>query len=128
MRQALFVALVLAGLAGSCTSTFAQESRVVELPLPRALGRGESVELQIKTGALPRGGRLVVMSDKGETLGVLTPFGLPGMAITGTVPVPRAAITDGRLRLRLQVVEPSVPSHAPRADEVDLKLVIVPRE
>jgi len=42
------------------------------------------------------------------------------------VPVPRSAIAGGRLRLRLQVLEPRAPPRAPRPGEVQ-RLELVPR-
>jgi len=45
---------------------------------------------------------------------------------TATVPVPRSAIVDGRLRLRVQVLEPGVPPRPPRPGEVQ-RLELVPR-
>ncbi len=103
---------------------------MIELTLPRSLGRGEAVEIQIATGPLPRGSRLVVMNEQGEILGAVYPFGVPGAGTgnTATVPVPRAALVDGHLRLRLQVIEPTRSPRAPRAEEVQrLDLVLVPR-
>lgn len=129
MRKGLSIAVLAAGLIGLWTSTVAaQESRMIELSAPRSPGRGESVEIQITTGPLPRGARLILMTEQGEVLGAVTPLGLPGSGSTATVPVPRAAIVDGRLRIRLQVIEPGASPRAPRAEEVQgVDLVLVPR-
>jgi hypothetical protein len=107
----------------------AEESRMVELSPPRALQAGDSIELQVTTGPLPRGSRLVVMTERGEILGVVTPFNVPGTGsgATATVPVPQTAMTDGRLRLRLQVTEPGAAPRAPRPEEFQLRLVVVPK-
>jgi hypothetical protein len=44
------------------------------------------------------------------------------------VPVPRSAIVEVRLRLRLQVLEPGALPRAPKPGEVQrLDLVVVPR-
>jgi hypothetical protein len=129
MRKVLAIATLLAGLGEVGTSTLAaQECRMIELSAPRSLGRGESVEIQIATAPLPPGSRVVVMTEQGDVLGVVTAFGLPGATGNATVPVPRAAMAEGRLRLRLQLVEPGAPPRAPRADEVALSLVVSPRE
>lgn len=130
MRKGLSIAVLAAGLIGLWTSTVAaQESRMIELSAPRSPGRGESIEIQITTGPLPPGARLILMTEQGEVLGAVTPFGLPGSgSSTATVPVPRTAMVDGRLRLRLQVIEPGASPRAPRAEEVQgADLVLVPR-
>ena len=103
---------------------------MIELSAPSALRSGESVELQITTGPLARGARLVVMTEQGEILGVLTPFNVPGTGTsnTATVPVPRTAMADGRLRLRLQLIEQGAAPRAPRADEAKLGLVVSGRK
>src|SRR5262245_33687027 len=119
MRKALYFAVSLVAFSGLWTDpTTAQESRMLELVAPRALGRGESVEIQITTGPLAPGARLVVMTEQGEVLGQVTPFGVPGVGSgnTATVPVPRGAMVDGRLRLRLLLFERGAPPRAPRPD------------
>jgi hypothetical protein len=128
MRKGLSIAVLAAGLISLWTSTVAaQESRMIELSAPRSPGRDESVEIQVTTGPLPRGARLILMTEQGEVLGAVTPFGLPGSG-SSTVPVPRTAMVDGRLRLRLQVIEPGASPRAPRAEEVQgVDLVLVPR-
>jgi len=101
---------------------------MIELSAPRSPDRGESVEIQVTTGPLPQGTRIILMTEQGEVLGAVTPFGLPGTGSgdTATVPVPRTAVVNGRLRLRLQVVEPGAAPRPPRAHEVQrLDLVFV---
>jgi hypothetical protein len=91
-------------------------------------GRGDSVELHITTGPLPRGARLTLSTEGGESLGAVTPYPPGRRSNTATVPVPRSAIVDGRLRLRLQVLEPGAPARAPRSSEMQrVELVVVPR-
>jgi hypothetical protein len=127
-RNILSMSVLVVSLGGLCTGTLAgQENRVIELPLPHLPERNESVEIQIRTGPLPRGARLVLMDPQGEVFGTVTPFPL-GSATTATVPVPRTAIVDGRLQLRLQVKEPGAPPRAPRVEEVQrLDPVLVPQ-
>jgi hypothetical protein len=130
MYKRLLIFALIAELMSLPTSALAaEESRMVELSSPRALQAGDSIELQVATGPLPRGSRLVVMTERGETLGVVAPFNVPGTGsgATATVPVPQTAMTDGRLRLRLQVVEQGAAPRAPRAEEFHLSLVIVPK-
>jgi hypothetical protein len=127
MRKGLSIAVLMMGLTGLLMGTLAaQDSRMIELSAPRALRSGESVEIEVTTAPLPRGARLVVMTEQGEVLGVVTPFNVPGTGTgyTATVPVPHTAMTDGRLRLRLQLIEQGATPRAPRADEVKLGLVI----
>jgi len=128
-KTLLILALSAMLIAVSTRALAAEESRMVELSPPRALHAGDSVELQVATGSLPRGSRLVVMTERGETLGVVTPFNVPGTGsgATATVPVPQTAMTDGRLRLRLQVVEQGAAARAPTPEEIRLSLVIVPK-
>jgi hypothetical protein len=56
----------------------------------------------------------------------VAPYAPGSRSTTATVPVPRSAIVDGRLRLRLQVLEPGAPPRAPRPGEVQ-RLELVPR-
>lgn len=129
MRQCLSIAALVMGLLGPWTSTLvAEESAMIELATPRPAGRGESVEIEVTTGPLPRGARLALSTENGETLGAVAPYPPDRRSNTATVPVPRSAFVDGRLRLRLQVLEPDAPPRAPKPGEVQrLDLVVVPR-
>ena len=133
MRKVRFVAVLVAGLVGACAGKLAAEDlRMIELATPRPVGPGEAVELQIATARLPRGARLRVMTEDGSVLGAVTPFGdeFARTPTPATIPIPPSAITEGRVRLRLEVIEPGAPSRPARPDEVDardLKLSVVPR-
>jgi hypothetical protein len=122
MRQYLLIAALAVGVLGSWMGTLAaEESAMIELAAPRPPGRGESVELQITTGPLPS-------TEDGESLGAVTPYPPGRPSNTATVPVPQSAIVGGRLRLRLQVLEPGAPPRPPRPGEVQrLDLVVAPR-
>jgi hypothetical protein len=101
---------------------------MIELAAPRPAGRGESVELQITTGPLPHGARLALLTESGEVLGAVAPYPPGRPSNTATIPVPRSALVDGHLRLRLEVLEPDAPPRPPRPGEVQrLNLVVVPR-
>jgi hypothetical protein len=129
MRQCLPIVALAVGLVGFWTSTLiTEESAMLELATPRPVGRGESLELQITTGPLPRGARVELLTANGEILGAVTPYPAGRPSNTATVPVPRSAIVDDHLRLRLEVLEPDAPPRPPRPGEVQrLDLVVVPR-
>jgi len=129
MRQYLLIAALAVGVLASWMGTLvAEESAMIELAAPRQAGRGDAVELQITTGPLPRGARLTLSTEGGESLGAVTPYPPGRQSNTATVPVPRSAIVDGRLRLRLQVLEPGAPARAPRQSEVQrVELVVAAR-
>jgi hypothetical protein len=75
MWQYLLIAALAVGLLGPWTSTLvAEESPMIELAVPRPLGRGESVQVQITTGPLPRGARVELFTENGEILGAVTPY------------------------------------------------------
>jgi hypothetical protein len=131
MRKVLTISLLVAGLSHSFAGTFgAEEARMVELAAPRDVGQGEAVQLQITAGPLTRGARLTIATEQGKLLGAVAPFGQElgrSSSTTATVPVPRSAIEEGRVRLRLQVLEPGSHPRPPRPEEVQrLDLVLVP--
>jgi len=126
MRRHLAIAALAAGLLAFATSARAEEAPVIELAAPRAAAGSESVELAVTTGALPRGARLALSTENGEILGAVAPYAPGSRSGTATVPVPRSAIVDGRLRLRVEVLEPGAPPRPPRPGEVQ-RLELVPR-
>ena len=83
---------------------------MIELAARRQAGSGDSVELRITTGPLPRGARLTLSSEDGASLGAVTPHPLRRTSNTAAVPVLRSAIVDGRLPL--QVLEPGALARA----------------
>ena len=129
MRRYLAIAALAVGLLGLATGALvAEEFSMIELAAPPAAARGQSVELAVTTGSLPPGARLTLSTEDGETLGAVAPYPPGSRSMTATVPVPRSAIAGGRLRLRLQVLEPRAPPRAPRPGEVQrLDLVVAPR-
>src|SRR5262249_25216468 len=127
MRRHLSIAARAVGLLGLATSTLAaEEFSMIELVAPRAAARGEALELAVTAGPLPPGARLTLSTESGEVLGAVAPYSPERRAATATVPVPRSAVVDGRLRL--QVLEPRVAPRAPKPGEVQrLDLVVAPR-
>src|ERR1043166_1123285 len=131
MRKRLLPAMLFAGLTGPWASPLvAQEAKVIELAAPRMPGPDEAAEVQITTARLPPGARLELLAEQGGSYGAVAPFGpTRGRgSTTATVPIPRSALVDGRLRLRLRVREPGAPPRAPRPEEVEsVNLVIAPQ-
>ncbi|WP_404538684.1 hypothetical protein [Bradyrhizobium sp. USDA 223] len=106
-----------------------QESGVIELQALHPLAADEAVEIQIVTGPLPRGARLEVMTEQGELLGTVRSLGIPNAprGETATIPVPRAALVEGRLRLRLQIVQSGAAARPAQPSEIrHVNLVTVP--
>ena len=126
MRRSLSIAALVAGLFVLATSALvAEESPVIELAAPPAGAGSESGELAVTTGALPPGARLARSTENGEILGAVAPYAPGSRSTTATVPVPRSAIVDDRLRLRVEVLEPGAPPRPPRPGEVQrLELVV----
>ncbi|MFB9264004.1 hypothetical protein ACFFWD_12590 [Bradyrhizobium erythrophlei] len=131
MKRALLIAALLAALNGQGLSTAAaQETKLIELSAPREPAVGETIELQIATGPLPSGARIVALTEQGDVLGAVVPYAMPGKdkGSTATIAVPPTALVDRRLRLQLQVVEQGKPPRAPDADEVRrVNLVLSPK-
>ena len=131
-RRSLMVLVAAASAAAMTTlatqAPSAQEGRMIELAIPRPAARGEAAQLQVTTGPLAPGSRVVVVSEDGQVLGAVAPFGQRSGTTSTTIPIPRSAIVGGRLRAQLQVVEPGAPPRPPRDDEVrELNLVLVPQ-
>jgi hypothetical protein len=121
--------MLLAGLGGSWAGPLAaQEAKVIELTAPRIPGPDEGAEVQITAGRLSPGARIELLAEQGESYGALAPFGPARGRTTATVPIPRSALVNGRLRLRVRVLEPGAPPRAPRPEEIEsLTLVLAPQ-
>jgi hypothetical protein len=121
MKRVLFISMLLAGLLGCWTNmAAAQQTKVFELSASREPAGDETIEVQITTGPLPVGTKVVAMTEQGEVLGAIVPFALPGdkKGSTATIAVPPRAFVDRHLRLQLQVVQQGRPPRAPTEDEV----------
>jgi hypothetical protein len=123
------MAVLVGGLALAWTRVpVAAEFSTIELSTSRPVGRGAAVEIQVTTGPLPRGARLVLMTESGEVIGAVAPLPPGSRSSRATVPVSRAAMADKHLRLRLQVVGPGTPPRPPNPGEVTkLELIVVPQ-
>jgi len=123
-------ALLLAGSVGlpAALAESRDETPLTVLRLPRAPAAHEAVWLSVTVGALPRGAGVRVEAADGSIIELLTSFGAhPG---TGgarfTVPLPKKAVSDGEVRIRLTVMGAG-PPHAPSAQEVSgIKPIFVP--
>lgn len=112
---------LFAHLVSSENATFAQESaRNMTLELPRPLAAGETAFIEVQVGAIGRGRTIEVTTASGQPLGVVSPFGVRTGQNAGTypLPVPKHAIRDGRLSIRLTISQPGGAPRAPGADEV----------
>jgi hypothetical protein len=94
--------------------------RDVILVLPRPLQADETAWIEVRVGPIGPGREIDVATATGRTLGAISPFGLrPGRdAGTYAVPVPREAIGDGRVAIRLTVTGAGGPARAPTTQEV----------
>jgi hypothetical protein len=117
----LAIAALFAAIAGISMGTVEASQQSLELILPREPAHDEAVWLQVRVGALPPRASIRVDSSEGELLGSVSPYGSVRGAPSATylVPLPKTAVVDGRLQLRLTVEEPGKPSRAPRANEID---------
>lgn len=128
MRLRILMMVLVASLGGVVPGRLAaQEGTVIELTAPRMPRADEGAEVQITAGRLPPGARVELLDEQGAPYGALAVVGPRGRA-TATVPIPRSALVNGRLRVRLRVLEPGAPPRAPRSDEIEsLILVLAPQ-
>jgi hypothetical protein len=98
--KTLFATLISFALL---VQTSGAPGRVVDLALPRDLKEDEGVSVELTLGVLGRGAEIVVETVAGKHVGVVSPYGIRAgeEAGTYTVPVPREAISDNRVSLRL---------------------------
>lgn len=110
-------------------SIAAQQPAEIELVLPHTAASDKAVWLQIQAGLLPRGAEVLVTTADGAVLGTVSPFGGPRGRAAGayTIPLPKSAIIDGRVRIRLAVQVPGATARQPHLSEVlSVDLVYVP--
>jgi hypothetical protein len=121
--------LVLALSAAGAKATCAPQQEAVELALARPAAAHEAVWLQVRVGALARGGQLRVLTAAGELFGTVAPFGAAARSQGGTYtfPLPKGAVVDGRAQLCLEAEAPGAAGRAPRPGEVEaVALIYVP--
>jgi hypothetical protein len=130
MRRAIVALALLAHLALNGNAVLAQDAaQTMTLQLPHPLAAGETAFLQVQVGPIGRGRTIDVTTAAGQPLGTVSPFGVRTGQDAGTypVPVPKDAIRDGRLSIRLTISQPGGSARAPTADEVrSVKLGVGP--
>jgi hypothetical protein len=97
------------------------------LTLPHPIRAGETAWVEVRVGPLRRGEEIDVTTPSGRLLGVISPFAVRSghEAGTYTLPVPRNAIRNGRIAIRLAITQPNRPPRAATAQEVrSVKLLV----
>lgn len=99
-----------------------RNGRKVTLTLSKAPEQTDSVWLEVKVGSFPKGTELEIWTVEGRFLGTISPFGNPSRDVKDTsvysVPIPRDAITDKRLELRLIINTGNNTERAPTKKDV----------
>jgi hypothetical protein len=95
------------------------DAREMTLVLPHALRKGETAWLLVNVGAIGRD-QVQLTTQDGRPLGTISQFGIRSgkPAGTYTVPVPAEALSNGRLALRLSVMQSGRAPRAPTTKEV----------
>ena len=110
--------LVLAMLNG--VAALAQDSiPAITLDLAYPLDASETAWIEVKVGPIGRGQEIAVATTSDRELGVISPFGVRTGSDAGTyvLPVPRDAIQNGRLSIRLTITQFGT-TRAPTTEEV----------
>ena len=130
MRRAIVALALLAHLALNGNAVLAQDAaQTMTLQLPHPLAAGETAFIQVQVGPIGRGRTIEVTTAAGQPLGTVSPFGVRAGQHGGTypLPVPRDAVRDGRLSVRLTISQFGAPPRAPTAEEVrSVKLSLGP--
>ncbi|MEO6815391.1 MAG: hypothetical protein ABI177_01715 [Edaphobacter sp.] len=101
-------------------------AREMTLTLPHALRKGETVWLLVTVGAIGRD-QIEITTQDGQSLGTISAFGARSGKAGGTytVPVPAEALRNGRLAVRLAVIQSGRAPRAATTKEVkSLRLLI----
>jgi hypothetical protein len=121
MRPAVVAMALLANLVANGNVALAQDTaRSMTLELPRPLTADQTAFVEVQVGPIGRGRTIEVTTASGQPLGTVSPFGVRTGQDAGTypLPVPKDAIRDGRLSIRLTISQPGGAPRAPTADEV----------
>jgi hypothetical protein len=98
----------------------AQDSRAVELALPRAASPREGVYLAVRVGVIVRGTEIEITTSSGAQIGTVSPFAIrPGQpAGTYVFPLDPTMIRNGRITVHLKLTRAGIPARSPSPDEV----------
>jgi hypothetical protein len=121
MRPAIIALALFALFALNGNTALAQDAaQSMTLQLPRPLAANETAYIEVQVGPIGRGRTIEITTAAGQPLGTVSPFGVRTGQDAGTypLPVPREAIRDGRLSIRLTISQPGGSPRAPTADEV----------
>lgn len=121
MRSIVALALAAIGLGSAqAQAQPAATARLVELALPHAAAANEAVDLEVRTGVMPRGTEIDVTTPSGELLGTISPFAIPPGHPAGTYTIPLSAsdIVNGHVTVQLSVKGYGIPPRPPTASEV----------
>ncbi len=121
MQRSIVALTLLAHLALNGSAALAQDAaHSMTLALPRPLAAGETAFIEVQVGPIGRGRTVEVTTASGQPLGVVSPFGIRTGQNAGTypLPVPKDALRDGRLSIRLTISQPGGAPRAPTSDEV----------
>ncbi len=122
------VGTILCLCMGASCSHPATPARMLTLDLPHSPSANEAIRAVVTVGVLPRDARIVVRTADGEIAGTISPFGIrPGRkAGVYMIPIPNGAVVDGKVSLRLEVVQKDAETRAPTKVEVeDVKLTLI---
>ncbi len=121
MWRAAVALLLLTHLALNVGAALAQNAaQSMTLELPRPLAANETAFIEVQVGPIGRGRTIEVTTASGQTLGVVSPFGVRTGQDAGTypLPVPNDAVRDGRLTIRLTISQPGGAPRVPSGEEV----------
>ena len=120
---------ISAAASRACPPTKPEQFKTYTLESPRAPVYHETIHAMVSVGSLRRGDKIVVRTMTGEIVGTVSPFGIRSGQKAGVypIPIPRAALVNRTVKLRLEVV-PSAPDSIVRpptdseVENVKLKL------
>src|ERR1700733_5281318 len=113
----LFVSILLTVAVNAQVNHSGITGRTVSLALPKVLAENDGVWLELKIGNLTKGSEIEIWSVEGRFLGVISPFGPASrdtrVVATYVFPIPRDAVDNDRLEIRLVVDGPNHVERAP---------------
>ena len=134
MRKTSIIAgalvLMVGSLASGAPDWSIDATGKLTVPLSRRAAPGEALVLRLKVGVLPDGAKISVGTLDGEIAGGVSPFGVPPGRKAGvySIPVPAKAVVEGKVTLRLEVIEKDGKTRRPpaRPEIEDATLAISP--